>query len=1167
MCPEVYMVVHFKQPFQLLLQDALIFSFINTLLNSLDSLIQVESYQRFIPVIVDEIIECSLFLSQQSATKNTVLSVMRTLKSKIVDEKGVTFTKIKTVIDYIENEGMAKDTNQNSDKNEFTTPKTNEVPKRTKNKEASIVNTVIENGEEYVVVKSNWKFNPRKLTENQKEKLQRKREDIPALYQDLSQSQDECKLVSWKTDSQDTSNSSKSESKSSKSGSKETNLDIILNQSNSAVVPKILENFFANSLKKDSPTISTKELISADTKVNKIEAVTPKNTKSPRMALKDRVFRNVRNLIENSGLQKENKSATVDLNKTESIINTPTQSKSDDTSNIVNSAPPLLAADRPSRVKRKPKKFDELQLLMSAKKSRRSSQDLKSKNQSNPDTTPSATVSDTVLDEDEAIKESDLVPENENMSGVTIEVKQIDEKSQNHESEKNESKFTKEHKEQDIEMEQQPIMRSNEYNVESSTGKELERSSEKNVECSTEKKDKISTEDIVECCIEEKVESCTEEKLENFNDNKNEVSIKKKNANIEKEKANDIHDQSMTDDKNKSTNETACNKSTDNIEETVNSKNACAKEFKELSTPQKESKNKGIEEQKSTTKKTVRKSRIEKELAIDMVEGHPYLKMQSQKRLTRKALEGGAGRRKRLVEKLNKSKSEIKSDKKTKEKNKDSDCSSSNSSLTVDDSQGQASVKDQTSFTEDLPYSDDVIESSQDSSITVLAGKPKKAKQKVPYVTLNKIKIIPNADKSNDSQSILDCVMVNVPESAKSNQESKDDSELPLNKTASESQSQADLTENMDTEPVDDKDLSQVMIIDDDVPAPLTISSDETEAGPETQEIAEADTQPTDPNDFMEVNMVHKTTGTSLTVVDITTDEISSNNKRKSLTKDESFKEKPVNPPEDVTITLSDSAVVELEKESGASSPSSFGDEAKRKQDFLNNTLEISPIKNMSPEKNKKSPSPETSSDYVVITLSSPVNSNGEPLEKCGSPEVFTEEKISPDKRDQSPPRVEVTVTNTSPSSSLSLKKNRPQVRAGGRGAQMLGLCCVPDKVQVIVNQEKAETEETKKTSASSTPARRNLRILYNSVSENIEPPNENEDSEQFLKLRRSLPAVDSSPAGPILKRKLVEIADDATISPASKVSILLVKEIIINKFKELLVMYLLFSEKESELP
>ncbi|KAJ8725752.1 hypothetical protein PYW08_003935 [Mythimna loreyi] len=1249
--------------------DPLILSFIESMLKSMNSLIQVDEYQRFIPVIVDEIVDCSSFLSQQPLTKNTVLSVMRTLESKMADDDK-SLKQIKALIDTVENETLSKDV-QSAEKSKFTTPKIKEVPKKTKKKEPSIVNTVVENGEEYVVVKSNWKFNPRKLTENQKEKLQRKREDIPALYQDLSQSQDECKLVSWKTDSQDASSSSKSESKSSKAGNNETNLETILNQSSATAVPKVLESFFANNLKKDSPTIA-KEVAPTDKNVNKIEIGTPKSTKSPRMALKDRVFRNVRHLIENSGMQKENQSTAVDLNKTERIIKTPTQIKSDGTVNIVHSAPPLLA-DRPSRVKRKPKKFEELQLLTAAKKSRKASQDSTSKDQSsllNPErtTTVSTVVTDpqinTALVENEEKKTSDL----KDSDNVNSEIMQVDENLGNNASEINKEMEVVKESEKSVKMDLEASDKINEktneqttneksvesssgQKVESSTGKEgespienkVEGPTEKEVKSTTEKKAEIdtgkkgdsSTEKEVESGTEKQADRSTEKKVESSTANRAVICIENKdewlndkkhegpkntkgeicNACISKrKKANDIQDQSISD-KDTSTNETICEESTDKIEDTTKGKNdanladkqkssctkedetakvkndansadkqkssstkedetakekndansadkqkssstkedetskekndansadkqksSSTKEIKEPLTPQQESKNKETDEQKSTTKKTVRKSRIEKELAIDMVEGHPYLKMQTPKRLTRKALESaGTGRRKSLIEKLNKSKSEPKSDKKTREKNKDSDCSSSNSSITVDDSEVQDIEKDQTSFTEDLPYSDDVIESSQDSTMTTISVKStKKANKKVPVVTLEKIKVTEN-DKMNESQSILDCVMVGVPEPTKSNQESKDDSELPLNKTASEGQSQADLTENMDTEPIEDKDLSEVVIIvNDDVPAPLTISSDETEVGPETQEIAEADTQPTDPNSFMEVDVIQKNTDTSLTVVEITSDEISSSKKKRDLANDKSIKEKP-DPPEDITITLSDSAAVDLEKESGASSPSSSGDEAKRKQDFLNNTLEISPIKNMSPERNKKSPSPETSNDYVVITLSSPVNSNGEPLEKCSSPEVFTEEKVSPDKRDQSPPRVEVTVTNTSPSSSLSLKKNRPQVRAGGRAAQMLGLCCVPDKVQTILSQEKAETEEIKKTSSLSTPARRNLRILYNSVGENSDPPTENEDSEQFLKLRRSLPAVDSSPAGPILKRKLVEIADDATISPASK--------------------------------
>lgn len=43
---------------------------------------------------------------------------------------------------------------------------------------------------EFVFIPSKWQFRPDKLTEHQKEKLKEKRVDIPALYNDLSQSQD-----------------------------------------------------------------------------------------------------------------------------------------------------------------------------------------------------------------------------------------------------------------------------------------------------------------------------------------------------------------------------------------------------------------------------------------------------------------------------------------------------------------------------------------------------------------------------------------------------------------------------------------------------------------------------------------------------------------------------------------------------------------------------------------------------------------------------------------------------------------------------------------------------------------------------------------------------------------------------------------------------------------
>ncbi|KAH9645890.1 hypothetical protein HF086_010089 [Spodoptera exigua] len=377
-------------------------TYVDKSLYHLTELFQSELYHKLIPIIVDELIDISTYLLSQSLLKKTVVTMLKTLSHKIV-ETDTTFKKINSILEDLDKERANKERATSktdvSDNVTFTAPKDITITKKVKKKEPSIVNTVVENGEEYVVVKSNWKFNPRKLTENQKEKLQRKREDIPALYQDLSQSQDEFKLVSWKTDSQDTSNSSKSESKTSNLGNNETATEILSKLPSSDVVPTILENFFAENKKKESSPVSKD---APPTKiVAKVDPTTPQGTKSPRMALKDRVFRNVRNLIEKSGVQKENKDASEDLNKTDRAIKTPTQPKKDDTVNVTNSAPPLLSADRPSRVKRKPRKFEEL-MSLSAKKKRQSLQNIKSTDQDKQSTAESSSLN-TAADKDENV--------------------------------------------------------------------------------------------------------------------------------------------------------------------------------------------------------------------------------------------------------------------------------------------------------------------------------------------------------------------------------------------------------------------------------------------------------------------------------------------------------------------------------------------------------------------------------------------------------------------------------------------------------------------------------------------------------------------------------------------------------------------------------------------
>ncbi|CAD0196880.1 unnamed protein product [Chrysodeixis includens] len=1090
-------------------------SYLGRFLNPLDLVFQVNAYSNLIPIICDEIIDISTLLSKQSVMKSPVIALLKTVSAKMIEED-VKYTQIKNLIHEIVFNAyklIIKPAEVKID-TEFSTPMTVDVPKKVNKKGTSIVNTVVENGEEYVVVKSNWKFNPRKLTENQKEKLQRKREDIPALYQDLSQSQDEFKLATWKTDSQDTSNSSRSESKSNQVESNATATEILKNLPSSNVVPKILENIFSENDKKDGTSVEdTKNPVAAvaittpvaKNVVDSAAATTPKSTGSPRLAFKDRVFRNVRNLIEKSG-NMQNSEPTVDLNKTENVIKTPTQSKMVDSANIVNSAPPLLSAHRPSRVKRKPKKFDGL-TTSSAKKTPKTSQDQIVISDDNSQSDSEKILKETsllepvvelcdILDKSTSVKSKRKLADSENPPSAH----KADENKNNASKNKDGAKVRRKGeidstKSSAVENKEKYIMVFD-TNIVSIDVEELKKSEE------LEDKNKKSPQKNKE--------------VPATNDENKSPPTKKEDDNLKSsEKPNSLEESKSN------------NKS--NEKETSNEKSQSPIK-KEVTTPQRV---KETEEPKSSAKKnSVKKSRIEKELAIDTVEGNPFLKQQSQKRMTRKALVAGGDWRKKLVNKLDTVKTDLSSgDRKQKRKSKVKDSDSSNSSNA--DSQ-DTDTNDQVSFSQDVAFSDDVIESSQDSSITVTSVKSTKKtpNTKYPIVALVKNTLMEKmqVEDMNESQSILDSVVVGGSKQPQpSNQESRDDIELPLNKTVEE-KSQGDHTENMDTEPIEDNTFSDVIILDDE-PSPVTVS-DETIVGPETQEIADADTQPTDPKEFMDSNVTYDETSKSITI------DTAVSNAAKNKTQPP--KDRPVSREvlctNDLTITLTDPVCVEVDKET-ASSPSSFRDEVQKRKDFLNNTLEISPIKNMSPDRNKKSPSPDTSNDYVVIKLTSPVHSNGEPYEKCGSPEVFTDDKGSPDKRDQSPPRVEVTVTNTSPSSSLSLKKNRPQVRSGGRAAQMLGLC-VPDKVIPIAITEKNETEEAKKTGNSSTPARRNLRILYNSASENVEPVeivDENEDTPNFLKFRRSLPAVDSSPSCPILKRKLIEITDDGTISPVSK--------------------------------
>ncbi|XP_061712401.1 telomere-associated protein RIF1 isoform X2 [Cydia pomonella] len=990
---------------------------------------KTESGSEFKIILLDELLVCRTLFSTIPSNLDGVLKLI--MADESIDQS--LRAKIKASFETIETKSKneANDSNnkvsksEGQDENKFTTPVPKSAKKDPKKKEASIINTVVENGEEFAVIKSNWKFNPRKLTENQKEKLKRKREDIPALYQDLSQSQDEFKLKSWKTDSQDASTTN---SRSASTPSND-NISTIKNMPGTDIVPKIIDNFFSDTPKATEKNENKQTDSPKQSKFDQKKSSPA--VKTPRMALKDRVFRNVRNLIEKSTLPKEGSQNTDVLNQTvnSNTCSTPV-TKCNDSKNVVNSAPSKINADRPARVKRKPKKFDDSEIYL--EKRRRNSTQNESQSFDKNDASEDATNLEEKTNEDV----------NNILKAATVSVN-------------------------NMEMDTSEVCKSNDPIN--------DHAPVTNVEKNDTVKDKIPAE-VSSSPICKEVHN-------------NSVGDNGSNVNLE-------------DTVKCSQSDTSIDKSIEETQQPEQKKNTSVGN---TSTPKNIPKKKDSDEAKSTSKK---KSRIEKELAIDMVEGHPFLKLQSDKRVTRKGLTELPirGRKMRLADKLNKSKSEPKSASKTKKGTSNTEVPKDKYPVTVCETQDISP-----DATQDL--SEDVIESSQDTTTTIsvksfrrCADKPSGSSESINKTILETQDLV---DKSSQEiNTTTDVIM---------SQEIKDDTELPANKTDVQDNVIMDLTEEMDTEPVSSGD---VIIINDDDPMIDLNTEGDLGPGPDTLELANADTQPTDPSQF-----VNDTNASIKTCQNVLPD-IKDNNEKTDSRVDES---RLTTTADDRTITLVD---ITQNEETGASSPTIGADQ--RKKDFLNNTSEISPIKSLSPIE-PKSPVSENSSDFLVIKLSGRVQMNGEPLEMSNSPEIFTEEKSSPDKRDQSPPRPEVTVTNSSPSSSLSLKKNRPQVRSGGRAAQMLGLC-VPDRLQTIKHVERPEKDEPKKSSPVNTPARRNLRMLYQKAqSTDSGSSDEKEETDNFLKFKKALPSADCSPAGPILKRKLADIADEATASPANK--------------------------------
>lgn len=81
----------------------------------------------------------------------------------------------------------------------MTNKKTQELVKCNKDPvvHSHLVHLIKKSDDEFVFIPTDWQLKPNKLTEHQTEKMKQRKSDIPALYNDLSQSQDSISIKEW----------------------------------------------------------------------------------------------------------------------------------------------------------------------------------------------------------------------------------------------------------------------------------------------------------------------------------------------------------------------------------------------------------------------------------------------------------------------------------------------------------------------------------------------------------------------------------------------------------------------------------------------------------------------------------------------------------------------------------------------------------------------------------------------------------------------------------------------------------------------------------------------------------------------------------------------------------------------------------------------------------
>ncbi|XP_077284270.1 rap1 interacting factor 1 [Arctopsyche grandis] len=160
-------------------------------------------------------------------------------------------------------------------------------------------NTLAKTKDDFVIIEPNWKFDPKKLTEHQKDVLKRRRDDIPALYEDLSQSQDENLLKSWKPAGYNKSSSDNSSSQDLSSQGLSDDKTTVTNSFKHSIDKVVPKKDIKTNSEKNSITLRSAKVVVAEQNENIL-----KNDKKLNVSTNNQVLSEIGHLKSN-GLESE----------------------------------------------------------------------------------------------------------------------------------------------------------------------------------------------------------------------------------------------------------------------------------------------------------------------------------------------------------------------------------------------------------------------------------------------------------------------------------------------------------------------------------------------------------------------------------------------------------------------------------------------------------------------------------------------------------------------------------------------------------------------------------------------------------------------------------------------------------------------------------------------